>query len=134
MKHDVITFTTILRGLVQIGRYTPAQEILNEMQAADLMPDAKTFGWDGFCQSGQIDEALFLCHVMKKKGLGLDIVKYDILAYAYCNNKKLDNARDLFTVLPSKGSFPDDRTSISQSLLRKACLKKLSSGMMSLIS
>ncbi|KAI8561085.1 hypothetical protein RHMOL_Rhmol04G0309300 [Rhododendron molle] len=102
-------------GLVQIGRYTAAQESLNEMQAAPQIPNPKTCGLllDGLCQSGHIDEAMFLFHIMEKRGLRLDIVKYNVLVAAYCNNKTLDNARDVFTVLPSKGYCSDDRTSLT---------------------
>lgn len=69
LKHDIITFRTILLGLVHIDRYAPAQEILNEMHPADLHLDTKTCGllFDCLCQSGYIDEAIFLFHMMGKR-------------------------------------------------------------------
>jgi len=44
LKGDIISFDPILQGLVQIERYTAAQEIFTEMQAAGLIPDIKTCG------------------------------------------------------------------------------------------
>ncbi|KAG6407966.1 hypothetical protein SASPL_130967 [Salvia splendens] len=102
---NVVTYTTMIKGLCDNGRHTDVGDLLNEMANSTISLDVHTFSIliDAYCE---IDRAKQLVDSMVEIGLKPNIVSNNGL-YGYCKKGCVDEAWLLFLEIPNKGLIKD---------------------------
>ncbi|XP_047978563.1 pentatricopeptide repeat-containing protein At1g62910-like isoform X2 [Salvia hispanica] len=109
-KPDVVTFTTLIKGLLLVRRIPEAAKLCWRLSAEQLCnPDERTYSVmiNGLCKAGGIHEALELLSRLEKGNCKLDVYAYNIVIDGLCKNRKVDDALQLFSTLGDKGISPD---------------------------
>lgn len=107
---DVITFSTLLKGLFQENRMLEAQELFRKITYENLChPNEVMFGTiiDGLCKVGSIRVAIEFIRIMEIGKCKPNTVVYSTIIDSLCKDKILDEALDLFTEMIDKGISPN---------------------------
>ncbi|XP_037496448.1 pentatricopeptide repeat-containing protein At1g62914, mitochondrial [Jatropha curcas] len=107
IKPDVVTYSSLIYGLCNSGRWEEASVQLNEMLEANITPNLITFSIlvDGLCKEGRV--AVPQLNGIIKLGIKPDVATYSSLMNGYCLLNKMDQAREIFDMMLSKGCTPD---------------------------
>ncbi|KAL8106935.1 hypothetical protein AgCh_023654 [Apium graveolens] len=104
---SVVTYTTLVRGLVSQDKFTEAENLFKKLlEYKQIEPDAIIFSTivDGLCKTGNTSAATRLFRYMEKK------VTYNSLMDGYCLRGEVDKALALLKTMRSKGILPNART------------------------
>ena len=93
---DIVSWNTMIAGLVRAG------DLLSARQLFDKMPIRDIITWnailDGYVKAGEIDEAFQLFKEMPER----NIISWSTLMSGYCNKGDMITARMLFDMMPSR--------------------------------
>ncbi|KAI5588285.1 hypothetical protein POPTR_005G102400v4 [Populus trichocarpa] len=99
---DESIFLTIIRGLGRARMIRDVIKVLDlvtrkKMMGAGIQGDDYTYGilMKGLCLTNRIGEGFKLLQVIKSRGLKPNVVIYNTLLHALCNNGKVGRARSL---------------------------------------
>ncbi|KNA11374.1 hypothetical protein SOVF_135850 [Spinacia oleracea] len=107
IKLNVITYTTMIRGYVKIGRIEDAQKVFDEMQCR---PNMVTYGTllSGFCKKGMMVEAR---QIVDKMIMSQDclpnLVSYTTLIDGYCKKGEMEAAMTCLNEMVRQGIEPN---------------------------
>lgn len=97
-ERDIVSWNTMIGGLVK------ANELIEARRLFDEMPDRDTVSWntmlDGYSKSGEMDTAFELFQKMA----GRNIVSWTTVIYGYCKAGEMEMARILFDNMPAKNT------------------------------
>ena len=97
---NVITYTTIIKGLCQAGQIKAAARVLKEMSEADIAPNLRTANMflRGCLWHGHVDEAMECYHKIPKWGLSPDRTTVDYVVRLLATALRINEAIDVLTV------------------------------------
>nr|AYM00974.1 pentatricopeptide repeat protein [Salvia miltiorrhiza] len=109
---DVVTFTTLIKGLLLVGRVPEAAKVLWKLSVYQLCEhDEYTYSTmiNGLCKAGGTLEAIdLLCLLEKEKGsCKPNVYAYNAVIDGLCKDGKVDEALQLFSTLGDKGISPN---------------------------
>ncbi|XP_021771743.1 pentatricopeptide repeat-containing protein At1g62680, mitochondrial-like [Chenopodium quinoa] len=80
IKPNVVTYTSLIRGLYNSGCGDEAQRVLTEMLESNIAPNIKTYSMlvDMFCKDGCVDQAQSILKHMIEIGVPPNILTYSI--------------------------------------------------------
>ncbi|KAL8155956.1 hypothetical protein AgCh_001128 [Apium graveolens] len=107
---DVVTYTTLIRGLISQHNLVEAQLLFTNLIRFKLIqPNVVTYTTiiDGFCKGGHPSAAVKLFRYMDKKGCKPDTVTYSIIIDSLCKCRLLDQAMVLLRQMTNKGILPN---------------------------
>ncbi|KAF8398273.1 hypothetical protein HHK36_017200 [Tetracentron sinense] len=90
---DVVTFTTIMCGILSIGRTEEALDLLNQkMPEQDLSPGVVTYNavLRGLCKLSKIDEAMGIFNGMMDDGVIANSTTYTIIIEGLCGSERIE--------------------------------------------
>jgi len=81
VRPDVVTYTSLINGLYNFGKWNEAREMLREMLESGILPDVHmlTVLVSALSKKGKTKEAEELFEVMEEIGLDPNIVTYSSL-------------------------------------------------------
>ncbi|KAJ1390408.1 Tetratricopeptide-like helical domain superfamily [Sesbania bispinosa] len=106
---DVITYTTLIKGLCKVGRLEEAKKKFIEMMAKNLHPDSvtyDTFIWS-FCKQGKISSAFRVLKDMERNGCSKTLHTYNSLIFGLGSKRQLFEIYGLMDEMREKGISPD---------------------------
>ncbi|GAB2293899.1 hypothetical protein Dimus_028111 [Dionaea muscipula] len=105
LKPDLVVWNSLLKMYTNIQDHGMAAEIYNKIQKYGLKPDADTYNTLIIvsCRDRRPEEGLRLMHEMRKLGMDPTLDAYKSLIAALGKQQMLDQAKDLFDHLHSKG-------------------------------
>ncbi|KAM7259273.1 hypothetical protein ACFE04_015014 [Oxalis oulophora] len=107
---NLITYSTLMRGLSENGRLKEATELFEEMVSKDkILPDPVTYNVliTGFCNEGKPDRAKKILDFMRKNGCIPNVINYSTLVNGFCKEGKFEEAMDIFREIKSFYLKPD---------------------------
>ncbi|KAJ9556681.1 hypothetical protein OSB04_011295 [Centaurea solstitialis] len=108
---NVITFNTLLNGLVLEDRVFEAERLFKKLIKERLCePDVSTYTTmiKGLCKFGINDTAIALLILMDERGCKPDVMTYSTIIDSLCKNKMVDDALKLFNeMILNKGILPN---------------------------
>lgn len=115
---SVVTYTTLVDGLIRSGDITGSFRILELMKLSGCLPNVYpyTIIINGLCQFGRVEEAEKLLSAMQDSGVSPNHVTYTVMVKGYVNNGKLDRALETVRAMVERGYELNDR--IYSSLLQ----------------
>ncbi|XP_028084935.1 putative pentatricopeptide repeat-containing protein At1g12700, mitochondrial [Camellia sinensis] len=121
---DVITYSTLIHGLCNLGRWEEAKRMLRDMIDKNVFPDVLTFTTliDALCKEGMAKETEVVLEVMVQRGVGPNAVKYGTLMDGYCLLGHMDRAIEVFHSMVDKGIKP---STLSYNILINGCCKNM---------
>ncbi|KAE9455942.1 hypothetical protein C3L33_12164, partial [Rhododendron williamsianum] len=97
-ERDIVSWNTMIGGLVK------ANELIEARRLFDEMPGRDTVSWntmlDGYSKAGEMDTAFELFQKMA----GRNIVSWTTVIYGYCKAGEMEMARILFDNMPAKNT------------------------------
>nr|AYM00875.1 pentatricopeptide repeat protein [Salvia miltiorrhiza] len=108
----VVTFNTLIKGLLLVGRIPEAAKVLWKLSVYQLCePDERTYNImiNGVCKAvGSLEAIDLLCSLEKGKGICKpNVYAYSAVIDGLCKEGKVDDALQLFSSLGDKGISPD---------------------------
>ncbi|KAL6553035.1 hypothetical protein OROGR_006877 [Orobanche gracilis] len=95
-EKDVVTYNSIISGLVKVGVLQEARKLFDEM------PQRDTVSWntimDGYVKSGEMIEAFELFEKMPSR----DVVSWSTIIFGYAKTGDIEMAKVLFDSMPVK--------------------------------
>nr|AYM00877.1 pentatricopeptide repeat protein [Salvia miltiorrhiza] len=124
---DVVTFNTLLKGLLFVERIPEAAKLLGKLSVYQLCePDEYTYNTiiNGLCKAGDILQAIdLLCSLEKGKGsCKPNVYAYSAVIDGLCKEGKVDDALQLFSSLGDKGISPNVVT--YSSIIERLCNRR----------
>ncbi|KAK1386038.1 hypothetical protein POM88_023773 [Heracleum sosnowskyi] len=110
---DVVTYTTLIRGLLSQNKSQEARLFFaNLIKFRQVQPDVVTFNTmiDGLCTTGHADMAFWLFTSMEKCDCEPDTVTYTAIINSLCKRGLVDDALNLHSEMMEKGILPDVRS------------------------
>ncbi|KAK6135965.1 hypothetical protein DH2020_030303 [Rehmannia glutinosa] len=107
---DVVTFSSLLKGLFRENKINEAQELFRKMVREGLCKlNVVTYGIviDGLCKAGNTAMAIELLRVMEKGSCKPNIQIYSTVIDGLCKDGMIDSALKLFAEMTEKGITPD---------------------------
>lgn len=106
---NVIIYTTLLRGLLSVGSFRAAQNLINEMETHGIIPNHVTYITllDGLCQNDCIPKAMKIFQDMISSNFNPSIEIFGILIDGMCRVGEIGKAKLLFGGISSYGLVPD---------------------------
>lgn len=96
VERDVVSWNSMISGLVKAGEVREARRLFDEM------PDRDTVSWntilDGYSKAGQMDVAFELFQKMPER----NVVSWSTMVSGYCKAGEMEMARMLFDKMPAK--------------------------------
>jgi len=126
MPMNRVNYTTYIKGLIRLGRFDKAAEVLQHMrQTPELSPDIVTYSTmvKGFADKGDTAGALKLCEQMMSDGIAADHVVFNYLLQG-CSVREHDPSMvdDLLSKMMSHGFKPcTGSLSIMLKVYAKSC-------------
>ncbi|XP_039012231.1 pentatricopeptide repeat-containing protein At1g62930, chloroplastic-like [Hibiscus syriacus] len=107
IEPNVVTYTTLMQGMFQLGRISAAGELWRKMLALGQVPNLVTCSilLDGYRRGGKIEEALKVLRAMQYSGLKLNIISYTILIDVLCKAGRIEVAKEVFGELSVNASY-----------------------------
>lgn len=105
-----MTFTTLIKGMLMVGKIQEAARLLEKLQSEQLVnPNEVTYLTmiNGLCKAGHTLEAFDFLKLLEKGSCKPDVRAYTTLIHGLCNDGKIDDALRLFSTLCDKGISPD---------------------------
>ncbi|XP_057780956.1 putative pentatricopeptide repeat-containing protein At1g12700, mitochondrial [Salvia miltiorrhiza] len=108
----VVTFTTLIKGLLLVGRVPEAAKVLKKLLVFRLCePNERTYNTmiNGVCKAvGSLHALELLCLLEKEMGICKpDVYSYTAVIDRLCKEGKVNDALQLFSSLGDKGISPD---------------------------
>ncbi|KAK1386176.1 hypothetical protein POM88_023911 [Heracleum sosnowskyi] len=97
---DVVTYTTLLRGLISEDKFLEAELLLKKLlKSKHIASDVVIFTTvsDGLCKIGNTSVAVRLFRYMEKKGYMPNTVTFNIIVDSLCKYRLVDDALDVHT-------------------------------------
>ncbi|XP_010443404.1 PREDICTED: pentatricopeptide repeat-containing protein At5g57250, mitochondrial-like [Camelina sativa] len=109
---DLVMCNILLKAFLLVGAYGEADAVYRAMPDMDLTPDTVTYSTmiEGFCKTGQIEEALEMFNELRKSSVSLAVC-YNRIIDALCKKGMLETATEVLIELREKGLYLDIRTS-----------------------
>ncbi|XP_074328202.1 uncharacterized protein LOC141666101 isoform X2 [Apium graveolens] len=107
---DVVTYTTLIRGLISQDNPVEAQNIFNKLlRFNDIQPNVVTYTTiiDGLCKRGHPSVAVKLFRYMEKKGCKPNAVTYNTIIDCLRKCRLVDQALGLLREMTRKGILPN---------------------------
>ncbi|KAL6494551.1 hypothetical protein OROGR_031351 [Orobanche gracilis] len=121
---NVFTFSVLINALCRENRLNEARDLLRQLKWREdivLQPFVYNPVIDGFCKSGNVDEANAIVTEMEAKGCIHDKMTFTILILGHCMKGRMSEAIGVYNNMLSVGCAPDNITISSLvSCLRKA--------------
>ncbi|CAK8538905.1 unnamed protein product [Lathyrus sativus] len=120
---DKVMYTTVIKGLCDMGLLGKARKLWFEMIHKGLVPNEYTYNVmiDGYCKIGDFVEAKKLYDDMCDRGYAENVISYTTMISGLCLHGRVDEALNLFHEMSRKGVARD---LISyNSLIKGLCLK-----------
>ncbi|XP_024516058.1 pentatricopeptide repeat-containing protein At1g10910, chloroplastic-like [Selaginella moellendorffii] len=108
---DSITYSTIFCACLKIHNgYERSQELLEEMKARGLKPDAYAYGslLRVYCATEMEDKAKALVEEMRSEGVTLTLYHYSYLINLYARKRKPAEAEKIFAAIKESGLEPNE--------------------------
>nr|AYM01009.1 pentatricopeptide repeat protein [Salvia miltiorrhiza] len=107
----VVTFNTLIKGLLLVGRIPEAAKVLWKVLVYQLCePDEHMYSTtiNGICKAvGSLKALEWLCLLEKEKGIcKLNVYAYNAVIDGLCKEGKVDDVLQLFSSLGDKGIVP----------------------------
>ncbi|GAB4827328.1 hypothetical protein Ancab_034215 [Ancistrocladus abbreviatus] len=100
LERDIVSWNSMIGGLVKAGELKEAQQLFDEMPNRDVV------SWntilDGYVKAGKVDVAFELF----KRTPERDVVSWSTMLSGYCQAGNMEMARMLFDKMPFKTSVP----------------------------
>ncbi|KAF3336914.1 pentatricopeptide repeat-containing protein [Carex littledalei] len=108
-KPDVVTYSTLITGLCQVGRVSEAFGVLDVMLNEGCVPNAHTYTpiLHAYCTAGQIEEAERLVSTMEAVNCVPNVVTYNILIGALSKAGRFNEVENILANCQLKGWEPD---------------------------
>lgn len=106
----VVTFNTLIKGLMLVGKIEEAAQLLGKLLAEKLcVPNERTYSAmiNGLCKAGATFKALELLDLLENGNCKLDVYAYNIVIDGLCKDGKVDDALQLLSTLGDKGISPN---------------------------
>ncbi|CAF2050912.1 BnaA09g46030D [Brassica napus] len=112
IKANVFTYTSLIGGFCNAGRWDDGAQLLRDMITRDITPDVVTFNAliDSFVKEGKLTEAQELYNEMITRGIDPNTITYTTLIYGLCMENRLDEANQMMDLMVSKGCDPNSVT------------------------
>ncbi|KAL0539204.1 hypothetical protein IC582_023387 [Cucumis melo] len=106
---DVVTYNSLIHGLVMRGFLQEAKDILDELIRRGFSIDVVTYTniMHGYSKRGNFEEAFLLWYHMADNCVTPDVVTCSALLSGYCRAKHMDEANALFCRMLDIGLKPD---------------------------
>ncbi|XP_057492182.1 pentatricopeptide repeat-containing protein At3g29230-like [Actinidia eriantha] len=95
-ERDIVSWNSMIRGLVKAGEMREARRLFDEM------PERDTVSWntilDGYLKAGEVDAAFELFQKMPNR----DVVSWSTMICGYCKAGDMEMARIMFDKMPAK--------------------------------
>lgn len=117
---DVVTYNTMAKGYVKMGRMQSCLEVFELMLSRNIAASQVTYGiiLDGFINDGQAEKAAEIFEIMKRKGCQMNTVLCTTLIKGFARNGQVDASMQIYRqMLSEPGPKPD---LITYSVLIKA--------------
>lgn len=99
-EKDIVTYNSMINGLVRTGKLSEAKSMFDEMPQRDKV------SWntilDGYVKAGKMSEAFALFERMPLR----DVISWSIVISGYAKQGDIEMARVLFDKMPVKNSVP----------------------------
>ncbi|KAJ0716960.1 putative tetratricopeptide-like helical domain superfamily [Helianthus annuus] len=132
---DVITYTSLIHDLCNLGRWGEVSKMLKEMEEEMASPNFQTFSIlvDTFCKEGKVDEVEAVVKFMVERCEVPDVVTYNSLINGYCLRGDMSKAKTLldsltyvFTYNSLLSFFADIMLFWKKKFITNAMFKKIS--------
>ncbi|XP_004301453.1 PREDICTED: pentatricopeptide repeat-containing protein At4g28010-like [Fragaria vesca subsp. vesca] len=102
---SVVSFNTIIDGILNAGDVNSAKELLEDMFKLGLTPDKVTFSTlvNRFAKLGLLDEARMCVEKMIARGIEPDVFVFDSLLKGYISNGETEEIVNLLHQMADKG-------------------------------
>ncbi|KAL6531661.1 hypothetical protein OROMI_028024 [Orobanche minor] len=121
---NLFTFSILVNALCRVNRLNEARDLLRQLsRRKDIIPQPFIYNpvIDGFCKSGDIDEANAIIAEMEAKGCMHDKMTFTILILGNCMKGRNFEAIGIYNKMSSMGCRPDNiAVNCLVSCLRKA--------------
>nr|XP_027072896.1 pentatricopeptide repeat-containing protein At1g62670, mitochondrial-like isoform X2 [Coffea arabica] len=107
---NVVTFTTLVRGLFRARMIHEALELLEWIICVKLCePNGVLYGTiiDGLCKEGNTSAAIQVLRIMEKGKCKPDTIMYSTIIDSLCKHKMVNKALTLFSEMIDKGILPN---------------------------
>ncbi|KAL7159147.1 hypothetical protein ABFS83_01G009000 [Erythranthe nasuta] len=119
---DVSTYTTVIKGLCNVGMIEDAEKVFDEMTCGK---NSITYNIiiDGFCKKGLVESARrIMDRMVADEGCLPDTVSYTTLIDGYCKKGEFENAILCFDEMVSKGDNCEPNVFTYNVLINGFCL------------
>jgi pentatricopeptide repeat protein len=108
---DAVTTNTLVHAAVVYGSYTLAEDILAEHTTTATTRkhpnvEAYTELLDSYAKNGQLDQALVILQLMRKRGVEPNEITYTCLIGGLGRHKKVDHAKKMLEFMAANGFRP----------------------------
>lgn len=97
-ERDIVSWNTMVRGLVKGNELREARRVFDEMPGRDAV------SWntmlDGYVKEGEMDAAFEMFQNMPKR----NVVSWTTMMYGYCKAEEMEMARVLFDKMPARNA------------------------------
>nr|CAB3471164.1 unnamed protein product [Digitaria exilis] len=110
---DVITFSSLLKGLCEAKRTNEALDVvLHRMHELGCVPNVVSYSilLKSFFKEGQVAKACDLFNKMIQQGIPPDLVTYSSIIDALCKVRAMDKAEAVLSQMADKGVHPNSWT------------------------
>ncbi|KAK7396594.1 hypothetical protein VNO78_17716 [Psophocarpus tetragonolobus] len=120
---DRVMYTTVMKGLCEMGRLGEARKLWFEMIKKGFQPNKYTYNvmMHGYCKIGDLVEARKIFEDMRGRGFAESTVSYRTMISGLCLHGRIDEAQSLFDEMFQKGIVRDLTT--YNSLIKGLCKK-----------
>ncbi|CAK9151213.1 unnamed protein product [Ilex paraguariensis] len=113
LSPNAYTFSVLINALCKENRLNEARDLLRLLRwRTDIVPHPFIYNpvIDGFCKSGNVDEANVIVTEMEEKRCSPDKLTFTILILGHCMKGRMFDAISIFNKMLSVGCAPDNIT------------------------